>query len=258
MVTRRSAGGFSALVLCTLAAAGCEIPNFEGAQIQEPPAGFLLQDDSYQRRPRFPDREVLQHTAWIRATGGPYSGIYINAHPGDLTADDVSEAQEAAKLDSLSAEVTFGGIEAMTIDGRTAWGWSERLETVERGLDWVAYRTVVSYDTISYAIEFYTGDPGTKLAAPDTLKTVIASFAIGETRVNLPLVALLGGVLLLGVSVARSRAKERAARLQDINLVKIKKPGEEEGEGRVIELGEEVPSPPSGPPAAPASSTELG
>jgi hypothetical protein len=208
----------------------------------------------------FPDREVTMHTAWINAGNGPYSGIYVNAHPGGLGIEEVAAAQDAARGVPVNQEVTYGEIEALTIDGRTAWGWAERLQTAERGLDWVAYRTVVSYDTVSYAIEFYSGDPATKLAAPDTLRAVIATFAIGETTWNIPLIALLAGVLLIGFNTVRKKQAEKAAHLRSINLVQVKKTkGAGEGE---VDLSEEPGPPPEGgaptrPPAPPAAPTQM-
>lgn len=250
-------------VLLLLAVAGCELPRFQGPQIQNPPRGFLLQSDAYQQRRMFPEREVRQHIAWIAAGSGPYSGIYINAHPGAIGLDEVAAAQDSAKLLPEAREVTFSEVEPLTIDGRTAWGWAERLETPERGLDWVAYRTVVSYDTVSYAIEYYSGDPGTKRAAPDTLRTVLSSFAVGRTQWNVPLIVLLGGLSLLGVSAARKRRADKAARLRSITLASIEK---EEPEAAVdLSDLETEPAPPRpvapprvGPPAPPATPTGLG
>ena len=238
-------------ILLLLSLSGCELPNFEGAQIQNPPRRFLLQNDSYQQRRMFQQRDVSTHIAWIEASGGPYSGIYINAHPGALTMEDVILAREAARSAAENPETKFGDVERITIDGRAAWGWAERLETPVLGLDWVAYRTVVSYDTVSYAIEFYSGDPGIKRAAPDTLKTVLTSFAIGETTWNLPLIALLGGIILFAASTLHSRAQEKSARLQSINLVTIPRKKDEPS------AVPESPKSPSAPPAPPAAPTEL-
>ena len=250
--TLRSPSPTGIAVLLLLNLTGCEVPNFEGAQIQNPPRRFMLQNDSYQQRRMFPERDVSRHIAWIEASDGPYSGIYINAHPGALTMDDVLLAREAAGATAENPETTFDEVERMTIDGRPAWGWAERLETPELGLDWVAYRTVVSFDTVPYAIEFYSGDPGIKRAAPDTLKTVLASFAIGETTWSLPLVAPLAGIMLFAVSVLRSGTREKAARLQGINLVTIPRKKEDEG-ARVPES----PRTPTAPPPPPAAPTEL-
>jgi hypothetical protein len=198
------------------------VPNFEGPQIQEPPQGFLLAPDSYQQRRLFPEREVVFHAAWVESIDD-FSTIYIDGHPGVLGFDDAVAAREAARLAAIDPDVRFGEVEPLQVDGRDAWGWSERVETPTRGLVWVAYRAVVPYDTVSYAIEFYSGEPAIKREAPDTLKAVIATFGIGETTYNLPLIALLAGLALFAAAFVRSKQQARAARLRSINLVKVEK-----------------------------------
>ncbi len=139
----------------------------------------------------FPDREVAYHDAWVEASWGNFSGIYINGHPGVLGSGQV-EAQ---------------------VDGRTGWGWTEHWRMENGGLAYVAFRAAVPYDTITYAIDFLTGEPGLK-ARPDSLRAVVASFAVGETKPNLPLIALLasGGLLFLHVLRRRQRARVEAMR----------------------------------------------
>lgn len=250
------------LVLGLASLTACRPPNHRGPQVQEAPLGFLLQNESYQTRRMFPDREVTLHSAWIRTGMEPYSGIYINGHPGVIGYDEVAEAQQAARAAAEHPQTSFGEIEPLTIDGRDAWGWEERLATPSLGLDWVKYSAVIPYDTISYAVEFYSGDPRIKPHAPDTLKAVIGTFAIGRTEWNLPLIAIFGGLVVLAVAVARSKAKERSARVQRINLVKIPKPEEtKEGDagpsastatGAATATPQAAPQPPPTTPAPPA------
>jgi hypothetical protein len=211
-----------------LGTAGCTVPNFQGPQIQNPPRTFLLTPDSYQQRRMFPEREVTSHSAWISTAAGPYSGIYVNGHPGVIGLEDALTAWEAARAAPEHPDVSFTELQPLMIDGREAWGWEERMETAARGLEWVRYRAVVSYDSASFAIDFYAGDPLIKSAAPDTLRAVIASFAVGRTRLNLPLIAIIGGVILLVANLIHTRRKEREARLRSINLVTIKKKEEED------------------------------
>ena len=226
----------------------CTVPNLEGPQIQEPPQGFLLVPDSYQQRRLFPEHELVFHAAWVESVDD-FSTIYIDGHPGALGLDDAVAAREAARAAATDPDVTFGEVEPLRVDGREAWGWEERVETPTRGLVWVAYRAIVPYDTVTYAIEFYSGEPAIKRAAPDTLKAVISTFGIGETTYNLPLIAVLGGLALFVVSIVRSKAQARAARLRAIHLVKLpkKKPDEPTTPGA-------SPTPPSAaaPPASAA------
>jgi len=179
---------------------------------------------------------------------GGVSVIYVNGHPGALTVDDVVTAQEGVRSNTVDPDTKFGAIEALTIDGRDAWGWEERVESTRRGLVDVAYRAVIPYDTITFAIEFVSGEPKWKAVSPDSLRTIVSSFAIGKTTWNLPLIGMLMGVVLLAGSLLRTRARERDQRLRSINLVTFKKEEDDDSEGGT---GAGTASAPSG--AAPAA-----
>jgi hypothetical protein len=249
-VSRVRAAGLAAVLTFT----ACDVPNFEGPQIQEPPQGFLLAPDSYQQRRLFPERELVSHVAWIESIDD-FSTIYIDGHRGALGFEDVVAAREEARRVADDADTRFGEVESLRVDGREAWGWSERVESPTRGLVWVAYRAVVPYDTISYAIEFYSGDPSIKREAPDTLRAVIASFAIGRTTYNFPLIAVGVGLVLLGVNALGKKRRENAARVRSINLVKIEKkktpPGEPGAAGDGASAAVATPAGPSAPPSPP-------
>ena len=224
---RRSSRLRSPFLLGLIALCACNVPNFEGPQIQEPPQGFLLVPDSYQQRRIFPQHELVFHSAWVESTDD-FSTIYVDGYPGVLGLEDAMAARDSAWLYAIDPDVTFTEVEPLLVDGRAGWGWAERVETPTRGLVWVAYRAIVPYDTVTYAIEFYSGEPAIKRSAPDTLKAVIASFGIGRTTYNLPLIAVLAGLALFVVSFVRSKAKARSARLQAIHLVKIPKKKKDE------------------------------
>jgi hypothetical protein len=213
--------GLGVCALLAVSLTACDMPTFEGPQIQSPPPAFFLQPDSYLQERIFPAREMVYHDAWISTADGIYSGIYINGHAGVISEADVLSAQEAAKV-RATTPITFGPIERHVVDGREALGWAERLQTPELGIDWIAYRMVVPYDTVTYALEFYGGAPGLK-SHPDTLVVILSSFAIGETTWNLGLIAILVGGGLLLVNVMRNRARKRAVRLQGITLKQVPK-----------------------------------
>ena len=183
-------------VAVLLAASACEVPAYPGAQLQAPPSGFRVDNDAYHPRRMLFDREVIDHSAWIGPSPTAFSGIYINGHVGVVTLEDVAAAQEDARAFSDEG-TTFGEIERITIDGRPAWGWFETRRAPELGSEWVAYRTVVAYDTVSYAIEFHSSDPVVRAAAPDTLRAIVASFAIAHTELNWRLIV---GTLFLVVA----------------------------------------------------------
>jgi hypothetical protein len=218
-------------LLILLGAAACDVPNFEGPQLQDPPEGYLLRPDPSQAHAMFAYLPAVYHDAWVQSLP-PYSTIKINGFAGTLTLEDVLAAQDSLRARGGDPELSFGTVEPLSIDGREAWGWEERIETATRGIPWVGYRVMVPYDTISYSIEVSTEDPLLKADAPESIKAIVSTFAVGETVWNLPLLALGMGLLLFAVHMAREKSKAKAARLQSINLVKIKKKvtPEEEGE----------------------------
>lgn len=210
------------LLLLLVGTTACEVPNFEGPQLQDPPQGYLLQPDPSQPRNMFAYLPAVYHDAWVQSLS-PYSTIKINGLAGTLTLEDVLAAQDSLRARGGDPDLRFGPVEPLSIDGREAWGWEERIESPQRGIPWVAYRVMVPYETISYTIELSTEDPLLKAGSPETVKAIISTFAVGETVWNLPLLALGIGLLLFAVHMAREKAKAKAARLQSINLVKIKK-----------------------------------
>lgn len=225
-MTRRQLNAVLASTLLALSA--CEIPRFEGPQIQEPPVGFRLQPESAEQARLFPGRELTFHSTWVHTDMSGVSLIHVNGHPGALTIEDVIAGFDAVRTLRQDPDLAYGEIEALRIDGRDGWGWAERIQSPSRGLVEVSYRAVIPYDTVTYAIEFFSGEPMWKQYAPDTLKAVIGTFAVGETTLNVPLIAMVVGAVLLLVSVLRARANERKTRLRSINLVQFKKPDEDE------------------------------
>ena len=153
-------------------------------------------------------------------------------------------AQDSSRAHKRDADITFGPIEPVTIDGREAWAWEERIETQRRGVPWVAYRAMVPYDTISYSVEIDTEDPLLKVGAPESLRAIVQTFGVGETVYNWPLIALGMGLLLFLIHVMRQRSQAKAAQLRSINLVKVeRKPkqseSESEGAGEPAPVGAE-------------------
>src|SRR5688572_10230822 len=205
---------------CGLTLAGCDVPTFEGPQLQVVPQGFLLVPESYPVLSLMPGREPVFHAAWVWS-GVDLSTIYIDGYPAVLGYEDALAAREEARRNALDPDTRVGDVEPLRIDGRGAWGWEERVETPRRGLVWVAYRALVPYDSVTYVIDFASGNPTFKRAAPDTLRAVISTFGIGRTTYNIPLIAIGGGLVLFALGALRTKRQQRAARLQSINLVKI-------------------------------------
>jgi hypothetical protein len=214
------------LVVPVVGALGCRVPDFQGPQIQHPPPAFTLNPSTYQDRRMFPDLEIVHHDAWVEASWGNFSGIYINGHRGALTREDVETARAEAIRAAVGRSAEFGAVEPITIDGREAWGWGESWRREDGGLDFVAFRAAVPYDTMTYAIDFLTGEPGLKIR-PDSLRTVVASFAVGHTTWNLPLVAIGAGAMLLLINALRGRAQARREATRRMTLVRVpERPGD--------------------------------
>lgn len=240
----------------------CSVPEFQGPQIQEPPPAFTMNASTHQERRMFPDRDVVHHDAWVEASWGNFSGIYINGHPGVIARSDVVEAREEAIQAATGRRAEFGEIEEILLDGRTAWGWGENWREDNGGLEFVVFRAAVPYDTISYAIDFLTGDPGLK-SRPDSLRTVVASFAIGRTTFNVPLLAIGAGATLLLVSMQRKRARARAEATRRMTLIKMPVKAEDEGPtdpstvagaiAQQLRGKPDTPAPPPDPVEAPPS-----
>lgn len=246
----RSRCTFAVLGTLLVTVAACDVPRFQGPEIQEPPPGFLRQPDTPAKRDLFPEHEPTSHTAWVHTDFGGVSVISVDGYATAFTLDDVMAAREAAEAAESDPDAIFDQVEAIRIDDRDGWGWYERVESNRRGREQVTYTAVVPYDSVSYAIEFVSGEPSLKRAAPDTLRQVVRTFAIGRTTYNIPLIAIvLGGVLLL-VSALRARSRERADRLRSINLVTIPT-GKEGGEPDLSEATTTAESPTAGESPSP-------
>ena len=248
-------------VAFALLVTACRVPEFQGPQIQEPPPAFTMNASTHQERRMFPDRDVVHHDAWVEASWGNFSGIYINGHPGVIARADVVAAREEAIQAATGRRAEFGEIEEILLDGRTAWGWGENWREDNGGLDFVVFRAAVPYDTISYAIDFLTGDPSLK-SRPDSLRTVVASFAVGRTTWNIPLLAVLAGAALLLLNMLRKRTRARAEATRRMTLIKMPAK-EEEGPtdastvagaiAQQLRGKPDTPAPPPDPVATPPS-----
>jgi hypothetical protein len=250
---RPTLAGLGVVAWAALAPTGCTPPKYEGPQIQEPPAGFFLNPDATKSRELFPDREPIHRDTWVNGQWGQVSTIHITGYPGTLMRADAGEALEESRA-AATEPVTFGNLQEVSIDGRTAWGWEERLETPTTGLEWVAYRVVVPYDTISYAVELFSGDPAIK-GVPDTLAAIAATFAVGETTWNIPLLVAIAILIFVLIRAARIRARAEKERLQNVHFVKVP---EKEPKGGGGEDGGSGPETTDGGGYRPGSQTEGG
>ncbi|RMH12209.1 MAG: hypothetical protein D6701_13780, partial [Gemmatimonadetes bacterium] len=219
----------SLALLLTLAA--CTPPQFEGPQIQAPPEGFFYDANSSQARKVFDDREVLAEGAWLSnlADEDELSVISLTTFRGPVTRAEVEAAREALIARWGRPTTEYGPVRTYRIDDRDAWGW---LETNRFGgsLRSRELKVVVPYDSVSYAIEFYTRDP--LFLEPAELEAVVGTFAVGRTEWNLPGLALGALIALVVLALLRERLRayveRRTApdpRTREMRLARIPTPG---------------------------------
>ena len=192
--------GISLLLAALIGTVGCEVPQFLGPQIQSPPDRFINKSDVAQLGPRtFPERPTVHFDAWIQTNFGEFTGIYINGHEGPMTLEEVIAARTWSMENPPDHPMNYGEIETLTIDGQTAWAWMEMWR--EGGLHEVRYHATVPYDTVTYTVDFTTGDPRYK-ARPDSIRAIVASFAVGRIKWNwtlLTISTLLTALLLKSI-----------------------------------------------------------
>ena len=212
-------------LVIALAASACETPRYPGPMVQGLPRGFIGEPEAGHQRELFSDR-ILERDAYVVTAATDFSGIYIRKLRGGTTRADVVAEQAEARTTRADPDVSYGPIEDLRIDDRPAWGWMEETRDAG-GLQFMDYRAVVDYDSVSYAIEFITGDPWWKIR-PDSMRAVTQSFAIGRVKWNVGLLAggAVVGIILLRLVWGRIGAKKPG---QDYNLKSYKKPEPDEG-----------------------------
>jgi hypothetical protein len=211
------------LALCIVLAA-CDAPRFLGPQIQGIPPDFLSKGDVAENWVMFPDREQVHFDAWISTDVSAFSGIYITGYRGATSLSEVEEARQRAMATPTDREMRYDNIEVATVDERTAWAWMEIWE--DNGLQELTFRAVISYDTITYVVDFMSGDPTFK-SRPDSMRAVTASFAIGRNVWNIP--ALSIGIALALLALAKVGARIRTKPYeQHRNMTLFTLPVEEE------------------------------
>ena len=166
----------------------------------------------------FPDRPTIHFDAWIETEWGEFTGIYINGHAGTTTLDEVIAARTWAMENPPDHPMAYGDIETMEIDGRTAWAWMEMWR--DNGLHEVRYHAAVPYDSVTYTIDFMTGDPRFK-PRPDSIRAIVASFAVGRIEWNWTLVALSTVLTALLLKSIWSKLQRRPYQDMRMNLVQF-------------------------------------
>ncbi len=186
----------------------CSRPTFEGPQIQDPPDLFIYDANASQGRNIFPQRQQLRQGAWFSGLSNDdeHSSIFITTHAGPSSRNEIEAGRDAQANRYGGLSMQYSPIGSIWIDGRTAWGWTET--QVYRGkIASLEYKAVVSYDTVSYAIEFHSSQP--EWMNEQKLKAVVATFAVGRTELNVPAIIVLV-VVGMAVQIFWSRRKQAA------------------------------------------------
>ena len=212
-----------------LTSAACQRPRFEGPQLQDPPAGFLYKAGAASAHRAFPDREVVQHGAWTKGGGEPFSAIFITSYRGVATPEETLEARDSQERLLSPQGYQFGPLERMTLDGHEAWGWLVSHQD-SRGLHSREFKVAIPHDSMTYTVEFFTNKTIT-MNNPDTLRWGVASFAVGVTTWNRSAIIIggvLGGlVLFLGI---KGFTSDPFAANRNVRLAQFPIPETDEGQ----------------------------
>lgn len=174
----------------------CSRPRFEGPQIQNPPPGFGFDANATQGHNVFMNRRPARQMAWWKGVRDdePHSDIFITEYTGRSSREEIAAAREAQAA-RYSSYTDYGELAPITVDEHSAWAWVETPRY--RGAHSMEYKAVIPYDNATYAVEFYSNDP--EWMDPGRMQAVVATFAIGRTRISWPLVVIFA---VVGVGVA--------------------------------------------------------
>lgn len=211
-------------VIIGLTLAACHSPQFDGPQIQEPPAGFLFDPVARQNRNMFQGREQIQQGAWWKGeVVDVHSSIFITVHPRSTAREEVLAARDFQAREDGDPDTEYGDIQTFQVDNRTAWGWTE-IRGVRGEVSSYELSVVVPYDTVSFAVEFYSNDPEWMDEAK--MREVVESFAFGRVTWDLPLVGLTLLVLAFAGVLIKNGTKKGVTRAY--KLAQIPKPSDDD------------------------------
>lgn len=163
---------------CVLAGCMGPRPLHPGPDVVKVPEGFIYDPNLTAARNLFPERPKVLERGYTTAAiaDEDQSLIQITEWGGPTTRE---ETEQAVRTEfERYPHFDPGPVEALTIDGREAWGW---IQTQPRGAPQATameYRAVVSYDQATYLVEFFTTHQ--RFLDPQRLKDVVASFVVND------------------------------------------------------------------------------
>ena len=127
MPSRERGRGVLTVALSGVVLGACDVPTFEGPQLQNPPQGFLMVEGSAPVRQLVSDHQSVFSAAWVESSVDA-SSIFIEGYPTVLGYEDAVAARTGSARNALDPDTRVGEVEPITVDGRNGWGWEERVE----------------------------------------------------------------------------------------------------------------------------------
>jgi hypothetical protein len=182
-----------------LVLASCSTPRILDGHIPNPPPGFAFDANASKARNVFPDREIVWQRGYGTLGEENHCSIFITKFVGTAGSMEIEDARSA--LAARYPYLEYGPLEELLIDHRPAWGWLET-QFYKGELSSLAFKAVVPYDSVCYAVEFFARDP--QYRNPEVLKAAVATFEIGRKEVHYSHVAL-AALFVLGTVLVVSR-----------------------------------------------------
>lgn len=154
--------------------AGCVQSLREGPQVPRRPDGFLYDANASAAALVFPARRKLRQFGYFRPAE-PGGSIIVTQYPGATQEHEARHERNRSAKEYAWQE--YGGVEHLMIDGRPAWGWTEIQRPSGKTLA-LGYTAVVSYDDVTFTVEFNTDDPA--LFDPIALRESVESFVVAR------------------------------------------------------------------------------
>lgn len=188
-------------VMLVLAPSGCTAPAVEGYQLQAPPEGFLYAAQEAPSWSVIGARSPDGGGVWFGdiRLDEPRTTVALFRYRGGLAPGDAAAARDArAQVLRGSPYNRLGPLRTLTLaDGHAASAWTEERHDEYGRFRSLQVTAVVSYDTVSFALELDTSVPERMTEAH--LDSILATFGLGVTAVNWVLVAVAGGLVALAL-----------------------------------------------------------
>jgi len=224
-------------VLLVLASSGCTAPAVEGYQLQAPPQGFLYTAKEAPSGSMIRGRSPDGGGFWFGDIhfDEPRTTVALARYRGPLSEGDAAAARDArAQVLRGSPYNRLGPLRTLTLaDGHAATAWTEERHDEYGRFRSLQVTAVVSYDTVSFALELDTSVPE-RMREPH-LDSILATFGLGMTEVNWALVVVAGLVPALAFLLLLRRGGR--AHATDYRMARVLRPAAQGGGGGATGAG---------------------